>query len=97
MKIKSMSNFGMSYEWPLSRKLFNQIKKRNYYVDETEDFRKLLMKGDLIDILEDFFLRNNNIQYTYTENHEMPLLDEKQMQEERDSLNSYYNIIFNWY
>lgn len=53
------------------------------------------MKGDLIDILEDFFLRNNNIQYTYTENHEMPLLDEKQMQEERDSLNSYYNIIFN--
>jgi len=91
MKIKSMSDFGMSYERPLLRKLFNQIKKRNYYADETEDFRAHLMKGDLTYIIEDFFLRNNNIQYTYTENHEMPLLDEDKMQEERDSL-KYYDL-----
>ena len=81
----------IKFENKLLEKLFQNIKRRNYYLDIAKDRRKDFMRDDLIFKIEDFFLRNNSLQYLYTENHEIPLLNVEKKHESWRTM-EYYEL-----
>ncbi len=74
MKLTAKKDFKSSYLGPLLRKIYPRIKEiQKRYKHESEDVILMMIKNDLIFFIEDFLIRNNNIEYIYTKNFNIPV------------------------
>lgn len=88
MNINNMHDLVMDYKKPLLKKLFRHIKQSNYYLDHQTDV-DIRMQLDLIDVIENYFLKNDNLEYIYTVNSAIPLLETKKIKNKKNNLEYY--------
>ncbi len=94
--MKLEDKFAIEIKEPILKRIFTQIKKRNYYIDEDDNGRDYAIKIEAVHIIEEFFIRHSNIEYTYTTNHELPHSNPKKKDSDYKRM-KYYNLACEYY
>jgi len=96
MTLDNYQKLPINIKEPLLRKIFKHIRERNYYIDEDAEFKEYMLQEESRHIIEEFFIRHANLEYAYTENHELPVSDPNKKLADYNSM-KYFDLAGQFY